>query len=152
MNRAEMMSPSSDSARQGQESEKSKKLLGWVLFDGSCGFCSRWVRKFERTLSKRGFAIAPLQSDWVQKELQIPADELLHDIRLRLADGSQVRGADAYRYVLRRIWWALPLYLFSVTPGLRHVFDWSYRTFANNRFRISRACRLSLEAEPQSQR
>lgn len=143
MNRAELTSSSAHSAGGGPETENSKNRLGWVLFDGSCGVCSRWVRNFERTLSKRGFAIAPLQSDWVQEELQIPADQLLHDIRLLLANGSQVRGADAYRYVLRRIWWGLPLYLFSVTPGLRHVFDWSYRTFANNRFRISRACRLS---------
>ncbi len=116
--------------------------LGWVLYDGSCGFCSRWVHYFERTLNNRGFSIAPLQSDWVQQKLHVSTDELLHDIRLLLADGSQVRGADAYRYMMRRIWWAHPLYLLSVTPGIRGVFDWGYRSFADNRFRISRACRL----------
>ncbi len=33
-----------------------------MLYDGSCGFCSRWVPLWERTLAKRGFLIAPLQA------------------------------------------------------------------------------------------
>ncbi len=43
---------------------------------------------------------------------------------------------------MRRIWWAYPLYLLSVAPLLRQAFDWGYRTFAENRYRISGACRL----------
>jgi hypothetical protein len=57
-----------------------------------------------------------------------------------LADGSHIRGADVYRYATRRIWWAWPVYLFSIAPGLRSIFDWGYRTFAANRFRVSSAC------------
>jgi hypothetical protein len=47
-----------------------------------------------------------------------------------------------YRYVMRRIWWAYPLYLLSMVPGLSRVFDWSYRTFARNRTVISASCDL----------
>jgi predicted DCC family thiol-disulfide oxidoreductase YuxK len=43
---------------------------------------------------------------------------------------------------MRRIWWAYPLYLLSVTPLLWRVFDWGYRTFANNRYHFSHTCRL----------
>jgi predicted DCC family thiol-disulfide oxidoreductase YuxK len=117
--------------------------IGWVLYDDSCGFCRRWIPFWSDTLCKRGFAIAPLQSDWVGQKLNVPYADLLFDLRLLLADGRQLRGADVYRFVMRRIWWAYPLYLLSVAPVLRRVFDWSYRTFANNRYRISRACRLS---------
>jgi predicted DCC family thiol-disulfide oxidoreductase YuxK len=114
--------------------------IGWVLYDDACRFCRRWVPFWRETLSKRGFNIAALQSPWVQESLSVPGDDLLDDLRLLLADGRQVRGADVYRYVMRRIWWAYPLYLLSVAPVLSRVFDWGYRTFAVNRDRFSRAC------------
>jgi predicted DCC family thiol-disulfide oxidoreductase YuxK len=113
---------------------------GWILYDESCGFCRRWVPFWEGALRRRGFAIAPLQADWVRARLPGDEADLLRDLRLLFADGSSVRGPDVYRYAMRRIWWAWPVYLFSVTPGLRQVFDWGYRTFAANRYRVSAAC------------
>jgi predicted DCC family thiol-disulfide oxidoreductase YuxK len=113
---------------------------GWILYDESCGFCRRWVPFWEGALRRRGFAIAPLQADWVRARLPGDEAELLRDLRLLLADGSSVCGADVYRYAMRRIWWAWPVYLFAITPGLRQVFDWGYRTFAANRYRVSAAC------------
>lgn len=119
-----------------------QKPVGWILYDDSCGFCRRWIPFWEGALRRRGFDIAALQADWVREKLQLNETELLHDLRLLLVDGSQISGADVYRYATRRIWWAWPVYLFSITPGLRQVFDWAYRTFAANRFRISAACGL----------
>lgn len=119
--------------------------LGWILYDGSCGFCRRWVPFWENVLRRRGFKIAPLQADWVRSKLQLNEADLLRDLRLLLADDSQVCGADVYRYATRRIWWAWPVYLFSITPGLRYVFDWGYRTFAANRYQVSSACRLNIQ-------
>jgi predicted DCC family thiol-disulfide oxidoreductase YuxK len=98
-------------------------------------------------LQKRGFEIAPLQADWVRTKLQVNEAKLLRDLRLLLADGSQICGADVYRHATRRIWWAWPVYLFSVTPGLRQVFDWGYRTFAANRYRVSSACSLKSRGD-----
>lgn len=115
---------------------------GWILYDDSCGFCRRWIPFWANTLRRRGLDIAPLQADWVRARLGLTEAELLRDLRLLLADGSQVSGAEVYRYVMRRIWWAWPAYLFSITPGFRAVFDWGYRTFAANRFRVSSACGL----------
>ena len=117
-------------------------VQGVVLFDGSCGFCRRWIPFWGPALERRGFSIAPLQEEWVRSRLNVSDAELLVDLRLLLADGRQIRGADVYRYVMRRMWWAYPLYLLSITPGCCMVFDWSYRTFADNRFWISQACRL----------
>jgi len=121
---------------------RDRAPIGWVLYDDSCGFCRRWVPFWAKTLRKRGFDIAPLQSDWVTRSLKVPDVDLLLDLRLLLADGRQVRGADVYRHVMRRIWWAYPLYALSVAPLLRLVFDRAYRTFADNRHRVSRACGL----------
>ena len=115
----------------------------WVLYDTSCGFCQRWIPFWESTLRRRGFAIATLQAPWVARTLGIGDEALLSDLRLALADGRQIIGADVYRYVMRRIWWAYPLYLLSVAPLSRRTFDWGYRTFAANRYRVSGACGLS---------
>lgn len=115
---------------------------GWVLYDDSCGICRRWVPFWESTLRRRGFAIATLQEEWVIRRLGASEEDHLRDLRLLFADGRQLRGADVYRHVLRRIWWALPLHLFAVAPITRRLFDWGYRAFADHRHRISDACRL----------
>ena len=120
---------------------------GWVLYDGACGFCSRWIPFWAPTLRKLGLDVAPLQSDWVRERLALDERELVADLRLLLADGGQVRGADVYRYVLRRLWWAWPLYLLSIAPLSRRAFDWGYRTFARHRYRISHTCRLERPAD-----
>ena len=117
-------------------------LEGWVLYDGACGFCGRWMRFWARTLEKRGLGIAPLQADWVRERAHLPSDRLLDDLRLLTREGSVVEGADVYRFAMKRIWWAYPAYLLSVAPGLATVFDRAYRAFANNRYRVSRSCGL----------
>ena len=116
---------------------------GWVLYDGSCGFCSRWVPFWRPTLRRLGYDIAPLQSPWVRDRLNLSSEALVEDLRLLLSGDIQVAGADVYRYFMRRIWWAYPCFLIAVAPGTRKLFDWAYRTFARNRFRFSSACRLT---------
>jgi predicted DCC family thiol-disulfide oxidoreductase YuxK len=93
-----------------------------------------------------------LQSGWVAEHFRLSQDDLLHDLRLLLVDGSQVEGADAYRHVMQRIWWAWPFFLLACLPGFRQLFDLSYRTFARNRFRFSRACGLQrpLPSKPDA--
>lgn len=75
-------------------------------------------------------------------QLHLSEDELNQDLRLLLKSGTQISGAEVYRYVMKRIWWAYPFYLLSILPVLSSIFDWSYRTFANNRYRISKKCGL----------
>jgi predicted DCC family thiol-disulfide oxidoreductase YuxK len=115
---------------------------GWVLYDDSCGFCRRWVPFWRNTLRKRGFEIAPLQMSWVREKLHLAEKSLQQDLLLLLPNGEQIRGADTYRYAMRRIWWAYPIYLFSVAPLSKQVFNWGYQRFATHRHQISRACKL----------
>ena len=70
-----------------------RKPEGWVLYDGACGLCSRWVPFWKGTLEKRGFLIAPLQTDWVAEKLRLSDAELATDFRLLLADGEQLAVA-----------------------------------------------------------
>lgn len=121
---------------------------GWLLYDADCGVCARWVPCWAPTLARLGLAIAPLQAPWVAARTRAAPAALARDIRLLLADGRELVGADVYRYVLRRLWWAYPLYLLAVAPGLRRLVDRSYRAFADRRLRISAACGLRPPAVP----
>ncbi len=116
---------------------------GWVLFDGSCGFCSWWIPFLTPLLRSRGYSTEKLQAEWVTARLGLKTDELLSDIRLLRPDGVQIVGANVYRDVIKRFWWLAPIYLFSEMPLGKQVFDWSYKLLNKNRYRISRSCRLS---------
>ena len=132
--------------RHLQDAAKTSVVAGWVLYDASCGICARWVPFWAPTLRRLGLATAPLQAPGVLERTGLTPPELLEDLRLLHADGRMTSGADVYRFVLRRRWWAYPLYLLSVTAGGRQLFDWGYRTFARHRRAVSAACGLGPPA------
>ena len=117
-------------------------MHGWVLYDQGCGVCARWVPFWAPTLKRLDLDIAPLQAPWVAERLGLTPETRMRDLRLLLDDGRQLVGADTYRYVMARLWWARPLGLLAGAPGLRNLFDAGYRAFADNRLGISHACRL----------
>jgi predicted DCC family thiol-disulfide oxidoreductase YuxK len=117
---------------------ESMPQQGWVLYDGQCGFCTRWVHLWERTIAIRGFALKDLQSASAENLVLIPAEHLLDDIRVLTRDGKVVAGADAYLYVTRRIWWAWPFYAVFSLPGFNRILWWGYRGFARNRYCVSK--------------
>jgi predicted DCC family thiol-disulfide oxidoreductase YuxK len=117
-------------------------MTGWVLYDGSCGACSRWVPFWAPTLRQIDLGVAALQDPGVMERLNVAPEELLSDIRILFSDGRQLAGADVYRYVMRRVWWMYPVYLISVAPIARSIFDAAYRAFARHRHQISASCGL----------
>jgi len=119
---------------------------GVVLYDGDCGFCSRWIPYWRPTLNRAGFETAPLQDSKYSGDIDLTAPESW-DLTLLLADGHKLFGADAYRHVMRRIWWAYPIYLLAITPGLNRVLNWAYRTFSQNRYCVSRTCGLNAHRQ-----
>jgi len=116
---------------------------GIVLYDGQCGFCSRWVKYWAATIARRGFEIASLDEAWVAERVGMPHQQLITDIRLLTAGGELISGADVYLYVTRRIWWAWPFYAIFSLPGLNRLIHVGYRWFARNRHRVSSACRIA---------
>ena len=117
-------------------------VQGVVLYDGQCGFCSRWVKYWAGMLGRRGFEIASLDEAWVAERIKMPHEELLTDVRLLTENGQLISGADVYLYVTRRIWWAWPFYAIFSLPGFNRLIHAGYRRFARNRYHISHACRL----------
>jgi predicted DCC family thiol-disulfide oxidoreductase YuxK len=128
------------------ESESARPREGWILYDGACGFCFRWVHFWKKTVELRGFAIKDLQSASAEGILQIPQENLLDDIRVLTSNGNVESGADAYLNVTRRIWWAWPFYAIFSLPGFNSILWWGYRWFNRNRYRISSHCPLPQEA------
>jgi predicted DCC family thiol-disulfide oxidoreductase YuxK len=113
-----------------------------MFYDATCGVCGRWVPRWAGWLADRGIAVAPLQESWVEQRTGLSTDELLSDVTLHLKTGLTLRGADAYRYLLRSSAWTRPLALLSAAPGVRQLFDAAYRAFARHRYTVSRVCRL----------
>ena len=113
---------------------------GWVLYDGDCDFCIRWLRLWSPVLHRHGFEIATLQSNWVPAALGMTPGEAVRDIRLLMADGLSCFGADVYLQVARRIWWAWPFGALFSLPGLNSLIWVGYRWFAANRQCVSGLC------------
>jgi predicted DCC family thiol-disulfide oxidoreductase YuxK len=124
----------------------AKSFNAWVLYDNQCGVCSNWVRFWRPTLAKRNIGIAGLQEPWVIERLNVGQPELLSDILLLTRGNTVVSGADVYLQVTRRIWWAWPFYALFSVPGFNSLIHLGYRWFANNRHRISHACKLEPPA------
>jgi lipase maturation factor 1 len=116
----------------------TRPSAGWILYDGECSFCFRWVHLWEQVVGKRGFALKDLQSACSDGTFAVTPENLLDDIRVLTRDGQVVAGADAYLYVTRRIWWAWPFYAIFSLPGFNRLLWWGYRSFARNRYCVSR--------------
>jgi predicted DCC family thiol-disulfide oxidoreductase YuxK len=113
---------------------------GWVLYDGDCPFCVRWLRLWSPVLHRHGFKVDTLQADWTPGALGIKREEVLRDIRLLATDGATYAGADVYLYVAKRIWWAWPFGALFSLPGFKFLIWTGYRWFAANRQCISGYC------------
>ena len=115
---------------------------GWILFDGRCGICIWWISIWSSLLRSYGYEIVEIETNWVRSRLGVLEDEALGDIRILKPDGDQTLGADVYREVMSRVWWLLPIYLLSICPGSRQVFNLSYELFKKNRYWVSRMFRM----------
>lgn len=128
------------------ESKTALPREGWILYDGRCGFCFRWVHFWQRVAERRGFAIKDLQSASADGTLQIPEENLLDDIQVLTRTGKLESGANAYLYVSRKIWWAWPFYAVFGLPGFNWTLWRGYHWFNRNRYRISRHCPLPQQS------
>jgi hypothetical protein len=86
-------------SKSDRESESAPPRKGWILYDGECGFCLRWVHLWKRAVERHGFALKDLQSASADGSLEISPENLLHDIRVLTRNGKLESGANAYLYV-----------------------------------------------------
>lgn len=113
----------------------------WVCFDGDCPLCVRSAGRFSRILERRGIRLIPLQTPWVRARLGNP--ESFSEMKF-ITRGNQVfGGAEAVAQIVRRIWWAWPVFVFSRFPGIMGLMEKYYRQVAANRSCAKDVCRVT---------
>lgn len=141
-------------------------FLGWVGYDGDCGFCCNLVRRWHGVFEKRGFSFVPLQNRWLAGRLaavgrasppgqdldlaRTGADdehplaergrtaygEIPDEMKLLLADGRVLGGAAAIAAMARAVWYFAPVGWVMGLPGIRLLVDYGYKWVARNRHQL----------------
>lgn len=121
--------------------QAAEAAQGWVLYDGDCSLCTRAAWCFKGVLERNGFALAPLQTNWVSRRFGFNSNVQPTEMLVLLPDGRAVGGADGLVQIARRIWWAWPLFALAQIPGAMILLRAVYRQVAANRRCLNGACR-----------
>ncbi len=122
-----------------------------LLFDGDCGFCRRWVRRWELRAEGRVECV-PYQEAG-ERAAGLPPGALAEAVHLVLPDGTAARGAEA---VFRcqalspgggGLYWA-----YRRVPGFKAASESFYSLVANHRVFFSRLTRWlwGADVEPET--
>ena len=122
--------------------EIPETLKGWVLYDGECALCRRWVDRSYAMLLRHGLHCALLQAPWVQTKLGLDRQDLLTEMRLLTPAGRLFGGADALIQITRSIWWVWPFHVMAQIPGIKPLCRALYRWMARNRHCLGNQCKL----------
>lgn len=114
---------------------------GWVFYDADCPLCVAGVRRIGGLFVRHGFVWEPLQRPGVAAKLGASQSDMLGELKLLLADGRVVGGADAWAELFRSVWWLRPLAWLMQLPALHGLSHAGYRCLARNRYCLSAACR-----------
>jgi predicted DCC family thiol-disulfide oxidoreductase YuxK len=107
--------------------------LTTLVFDGTCGFCTRSVRLLEALDRHRRVRAVPSQNRGVPASLGLTVEECEETAWTITPDGGRYRGAEAANAALAAVLGsALPLLLYSL-PGVKQFQDFVYHLVASNR-------------------
>lgn len=131
----------------------SAKPQLWLLYDGDCGFCMRWVNWAKRKGADRMVRFVPCQSAVeLRRQARIDEAECGHAAFLVEGDSNQViakhRAAAAINGVLaqlpggRNALWRALASLYHI-PGITQLEEFGYRWIARNRHKLGKnSCRI----------
>lgn len=113
-----------------------------VLYDGHCRFCTRQIETLRRLDGKNRLRFLSLHDPSVATDYpDLSFDQLMAEMWVISTDAVRYGGANALRYLSRRLpilWPVSPLLHF---PGSMPVWRWLYRQVAKRRYRIAgRTC------------
>jgi len=113
---------------------------GWLLYDGECRWCVKAARRVAPLLRRHRFETAPLQTPGLRERAGLKAGEPLVEMKLLAGDGAVFGGVEAILHIVRRIWWARPLYVLAFVPGVKGCARRLYRHVAARRDCFSGTC------------
>jgi predicted DCC family thiol-disulfide oxidoreductase YuxK len=112
-----------------------------VLYDGQCRFCRGQIailRRFDPTGRLR---FVSLHEPVVASEFpELSPDDLSREMHVVETTGRSRAGAEAVRYLSRRLPLLWPLAVPLHVPGSLPVWRWLYGVVARNRYRIAGRC------------
>jgi predicted DCC family thiol-disulfide oxidoreductase YuxK len=110
-----------------------------VIYDGHCRICTGQIRRLARWDVNGSLAYLSLHDPLVaQRYPDLTHEALMRDMYLIDHRGRRHRGAEAVKYMTRRLprlWWLAPL---LHLPGTLPLWQWLYRQVANRRYRFGR--------------
>ena len=114
--------------------EQSQQIS--LVFDGTCGFCTRSVRLLGALDRNRRVAAVPFQKAGVPESVGLTVEECETTAWAVAPDGGRYRGAAAVNAALSAaLGTAAPLVLYSL-PGIRQLQDFFYSLVASNRDKL----------------
>jgi predicted DCC family thiol-disulfide oxidoreductase YuxK len=112
-----------------------------VLYDGHCRFCRSQIALLRRLDITGRLEFTSLHDPHVVTTFpELTQDELLEEMVLVDTRGRAWRGAEAVRYLSRRLVALWPLALPLHFPGSMPLWTALYRLVARNRYRIAGSC------------
>lgn len=108
-----------------------------VIYDGNCKFCIQQVSRLNAFNSGNRLAFISLHDPEVARRYPDLTHDMLMD-QMYVVDqkGNRYGGANALRYLTRRLpwlWWAAP---FVHVPFTLPVLQWGYKKVAERRYRL----------------
>jgi predicted DCC family thiol-disulfide oxidoreductase YuxK len=112
-----------------------------VLYDGQCRFCRSQIALLRRFDLTGRLAFTSLHDPSVAGDFpEIPRDSLLEQMYVVDRHGAARGGAEAVRYLSRRLVLLWPLALLLHVPGTMPLWQWLYAFVARRRMSIAGSC------------
>ncbi|TWU19907.1 thiol-disulfide oxidoreductase DCC family protein [Allorhodopirellula heiligendammensis] len=110
-----------------------------VIFDGKCNACQLAARRMHQLdIGEGRLAFLSLHDERVaQLYPDLNYDDLMAQMYVVDTDGNRHGGADAVRYLSRRLPLLWPTAPLLHVPGTASLWRWMYRVVAKNRYWIS---------------
>jgi predicted DCC family thiol-disulfide oxidoreductase YuxK len=112
-----------------------------VLYDGQCRFCRGQIALLRRLDLMGRLRFVSLHEPSVAEEFpELDRDDMMREMVLVDRSGHARGGAEAVRYLSRRLPLLWPLAVLFHLPGSLPVWTWLYRLVARNRYRLAGKC------------
>lgn len=113
-------------------------LRDTVLYDGHCRFCTASINSLRRLDGKDRLRYVSLHDPSVSADFpDLTSDQMMKEMWIATPDGRRFPGADAIRYLSRKLPILYPLAPIMHFPGMMPIYRFIYRWIARNRYRIA---------------
>ena len=111
-----------------------------LFYDGACPLCSREVTLIRRLDRKSKIKFTDISLEEFDPKLYgKELSTFMEIIQCRTVDGRWIEGVEVFRQIYSMIGFR-PFVFFTRIPGVSHLLDLMYRTFAKNRLRLTGRC------------